>query len=101
MYGLRLSKLPIADRVRVPPLGASGLAYSRCSKSGPYFRSPYIEAPCLGATSSAWTERPGAIRANTAANQGQEKRRRVIMGRLSRQRMQTSGGNIEGSRHRS
>ena len=45
MKGLRLSKVPIAASRTSPPLGASGFAYSKCLKPGPYLRSPWIDRP--------------------------------------------------------
>ncbi len=43
--GLSVSKVPIAASRIVPPFGASGLTYSKCLKSGPYFRSPNNDMP--------------------------------------------------------
>src|SRR5437773_5725262 len=56
--GLSVSKVPMADSLTAPPLGALGSAYSKCVKPGPYFMSPYIERPWAGrVVSSAPYER--------------------------------------------
>ena len=40
MNGCRLSKLPNALKMTLPPFAASGFVYSKCSKSAPYFGVP-------------------------------------------------------------
>src|SRR5690606_14734332 len=67
MYPLRLLKVMraavpiVASR---PPLGASGLTYSKCLKSAGYFRSPKAESPCLG--SAVATVHPATMTAKAA-----------------------------------
>ena len=43
--GLRLSKVPMVPSRISPPFGASGSAYSKWVKPGPYLRSPCRAAP--------------------------------------------------------
>src|SRR5881628_1232226 len=69
MKGLRLSKVPIAASRTSPPLGASGFAYSKCLKPGPYLRSPWIDRPwpVVARGSAPCTPTTGASASATAS----------------------------------
>src|SRR5881409_2064556 len=66
MNGLRLSNVPVAARVTLPPLGARGFTYPKWAKPGPYLRSPWMDSPCAGREGGAGRGQAGvavAVRA--------------------------------------